>query len=642
MLLLLANASAAQVPEPLQPWENWVLADQPFRSCPVLTGRMPGESANHVCAWPGELRLDVDGRGGSFAQEWRLYAQAWLPLPGSVDYWPVDVRVNGEPGAVMNRNGRPVIQLPPGEFRVSGGLRWEGRPPKLTLPPETGVVRLTVDGVAIAAPAIADGGIWLAERGAAAAAEERLSVAVYRLLSDGIPVTLTTRIQLQIAGGAREVVLPDPLLSGFQAQELTAGLPAVLEDDGLRLQLRPGRFEVVITALSKVIPATLDPPARAAPWPPREIWSFAADTRLRVATLEGAMPVDAGQVGAPIQWRGLPTFGVAGGTSLRLTERSRGEADVGNRLQLVRDLWLDFDGGGLTIRDMITGRQRAGRLDMVSPYQMTSARSGSDNLLITDGAEAGVKGVELRAAELALQTSARLEQRNRLFPTTGYASRFESVAATLQLPPGYRLLAARGADRAPQAWLEQWRLLDIFLLLIVSIAALRLLGPAVGAIALGSLVITYHEPGSLSWSWLWLLVALALFRMAPEGKLRHWARRLLWLSGAVVLLLLLPFAATQLKWILFPQLESGSRVEAMHGLGRYHRRACRSGVRTGRSGRVRGDAEEHPAIVSGVRPGCRWLSVQPLPARGPSADRSGPARLAVAPASADLEWPGGR
>jgi hypothetical protein len=38
------------------------------------------------------------------------------------------------------------------------------------------------------------------------------------------------------------------------------------------------------------------------------------------------------------------------------------------------------------------------------------------------------------------------------------------------------LFAAWGADDAPGAWVNQWRLLDLFLLMLAAAAAFRLLG----------------------------------------------------------------------------------------------------------------------------------------------------------------------
>src|SRR6185437_1557342 len=84
---------------------------------------------------------------------------------------------------------------------------------------------------------------------------------------------------------------------------------------------------------------------------------------------------------------------------------------------------------------------------------------------------------------------------------------------------GYRLLAVVGPDSAPQAWLERWRLLDIFAVLLIATVAWRLLGVPAALVALGAAVLTYQEHGAPIWLWLAVLVLLALERAAPAGRL---------------------------------------------------------------------------------------------------------------------------
>ena len=117
------------------------------------------------------------------------------------------------------------------------------------------------------------------------------------------------------------------------------------------------------------------------------------------------------------------------------------------------------------------------------------------------------------------------------------------------------MLAAPGAERASGVWVERWSLLDIFLVLIITVAAWRLLGPLPGAIALLALVIAFHEPEAPRWAWLNLLVAVALLRVAPAGRFQTWCTRYKWASFAALAVLLIPFAVGQLRMALHPQLE---------------------------------------------------------------------------------------
>ncbi|HVS23183.1 MAG TPA: hypothetical protein VMU03_05615, partial [Gammaproteobacteria bacterium] len=197
---------------------------------------------------------------------------------------------------------------------------------------------------------------------------------------------------------------------------------------------------------------------------------------------------------------------------------------------------------------------RRWRLDMGTPYVMTMASIDDENLLVTQGTEPGLQGVELRAAAVNLTTTARLA-RAGVTPVSGYRETFDDVNTTLHTPPGYRLVAAPGADRAGGAWLERWRLLDVFVVLIITVAAWRLLGPVAGGVALLALVVAFHEPDAPRWTWLNLVVALALLRVAPEGRLRNFARRYQWVSAALVALLLVPLTIDQVRLALHPQLE---------------------------------------------------------------------------------------
>ena len=63
------------VPEPLEPWREWVLHGEEYRACPVLNGSRPGQPSNHVCAWPGELAVEDDASGATVSQNWDLYAE---------------------------------------------------------------------------------------------------------------------------------------------------------------------------------------------------------------------------------------------------------------------------------------------------------------------------------------------------------------------------------------------------------------------------------------------------------------------------------------------------------------------------------------------------------------------------------------
>ena len=547
---------APDVPAALAPWRNWVLYGEEFRACPVRNGTLPGQAANHLCTWPGTLTLDVAAAGAKFDQIWTVYAESWVPLPGSAELWPTDVNTGSAGEPVVLRDGRPMLRLARGTHRVAGSFAWSMRPASIPVPAETGIVALKLDGAGVPNPQLEAGTLWLGLRPEAEAEEDRLDVVVHRKLEDSLPMRLETQISLDVAGQGREVTLEGAAIVGFVAESLDADLPAQLTPEGrLRVQVRPGRWQLTLVARAAAPAATLARPAAAEPWPADEIWSFATEPRLRVAALEGAESVDAQRSGVPQDWRAFASYRVAAGQSVNVVERSRNDAAQANRLHLTRDLWLDFDGGGFTARDRVSGAMSSRwRLDMGAPYVMTMAAIDDDNLLVTQGLEPGLQGVELRAANVNLITTARLV-RDGVLPVSGYRESFDDVTTTLHTPPGYRLVAAPGADRAGGVWLERWSLLDVFVVLVITVAVWRLFGPVAGAVALVALVVAFQEPDAPRWTWLNLVVALALLRVAPEGRLRNFARRYRWVSVGLVALLLVPFTIGQVRLALHPQLE---------------------------------------------------------------------------------------
>ena len=161
--------------------------------------------------------------------------------------------------------------------------------------------------------------------------------------------------------------------------------------------------------------------------PDEEIWSYEGHNDLHVAQVEGVEAVDAQQTHVPEDWRQLPAYRVGAKDKLQLVYRTRGnEHPEASSLKLQRQWWLDFDGQGITQKDVLTGTLSAPwRLQLQGPAQLGHARQGETALPIGllqpaasseqphDAAEHDAAdtapGVELRNQNLTLTTLARLE-----------------------------------------------------------------------------------------------------------------------------------------------------------------------------------------------------------------------------------------
>ncbi len=319
----------------------------------------------------------------------------------------------------------------------------------------------------------------------------------------------------------------------------------------------PHGWSPTADCVSRCVSAALSSPGE--PGPAREeVWSFAANDRLRVAAVEGVAGIDPAQANVPEDWRGYPAFRMAPGSELRIAERSRGLSNTDqNRLHLRRRLWLDFDHEGVTAVDEVSGTlRRDWRLGMREPYRLASARSGTETLLVTSSASQGETGVELRSPSVQLSVLARSAHPYRALPATGWTNSFEGVSGELYLPPGHRLLAVLGADVSPTAWLDRWGLWNLFGVLVIGVFSYWVAGPFTATIGGVGLFLTYQAAPELIWVWGNLLAAIALARAAPEGRLARVASVYRTVSFAVLALALVPFTWSEVRHAIYPQLEA--------------------------------------------------------------------------------------
>jgi hypothetical protein len=555
----------AEIPAALKPWKAWVLHDQQERLCPL--GK---EADTRLCVWPSTLHLDLGKAGGQFTLEAHLYAPGWLGLPGDDSIWPQDVSSGGKALPVQDHGGQPAVYLEAGDYRIDGHFLWSHLPESLQTPVDAGLVSLTINGSARpGAPRNAAGQIALDRSEAATAPEgDHLGIKVFREVDDGIPLTLNTHIELEVGGKARAQDLGNVLPAGFLPMTLAAGLPARLGADGkLLVQLRPGLWSLDLLARAPAPLNRIAPPALAAPWPTEEVWSFQSHPDLRVVDVGGGPGVDPQQTQMPDGWRSLPAFLLTPAGSLNLTEKQRGiSAGAPDQLTLKRELWLDQSGNGYTLKDQLSGQLKSHwRLDAVAPVSLGQVLVDGQPQLITQ--QGDTTGVEVRNSNLNLVADSRIEQDLRRLPVSGWNTELQTVKLQLHLPPAWRLLAAPGTDNVPSSWVSRWTLLDLFVVLITSVAALRLFGPAVGGLTLLTLVLTWQEPDAPRWLWVHLITAVALVRALPaslrDSRLLVWLERYRWLAALVLVMASVPFAVHQVRCALYPQLEGTATMETL-------------------------------------------------------------------------------
>ena len=555
LLALLACLHAAADPSALNRWEAWVLEKHPDSACPWEIN----QNTSRVCLWPGQLDFEMTGAGMQFSYQVEVFQDdALVPLPGSADTWPLKVTTNESRANVVDRAGSPHALLNRGKHTLRGQFLWQRRPASLAIPESIALVSVHEGGQLMRMERRGSELILGRDNTATAVKQNNtLDIEVYRKLTDGVPMTLETRLVMTVSGEPREVQVGQLAWPGTALMAIESPLPARVENNGnLRVQLAAGRHTLVVNSRFLQAAEQFSPRRLDEQWPAFEYLSFAGDSDLRQVKLTGAPSIDTSQVAVPADWKELPTWRLSEDTPLQLATDFRGDqSPATNILSVTRNLWLDFDGGALTGLESVNGSMRRDwRLDAQADTQLGSAQVSGKPVLITE--HAGAEGVEIRSPEITLQAVTRIDSPTH-FSATGWDSRADDFNATLHIPPGWRVLHATGVDDVRGTWLSGWDLWDIFLLLIIMAATRKLLGLKAAALAVAALLIGYQEPGMPTGLLAALLLLLPLSAIA-RGRVRRSIAIAAVLTGVSVVLALVAFSISNFRLAIYPSLERSS------------------------------------------------------------------------------------
>lgn len=552
--LPLAIAEEIQAPPVLSEWQGWVSYNHQDGDCPhIYNGK------ERQCRWPSTLSLDIRQKKAFFKADVELFAKSWVTLPGNTKHWPQGVKTykDGKLIPVVAHNGKPSVWLDKGHHQISGSFAWVVMPKSLAMAKDIGILHLSINGTTILHPDRTPKGVLHLhdqQLTKETKTEDSLEVQVFRKISDTIPMLITTHIDLKVAGSNREISLGAIIPASQIPVSLYSTLPVRLDQTKqIRTQIRPGHF--IITLVTRIDESTtsLGLPESTAPWPIEEIWSFESHNEFRTVNIKNGLSIDPSQTSLPKKWHGLPTYLISKESPLVIETRKRGnENPAPDNLALQRTIWLDEDGSHYTIKDQISGTMlNSWRLEMQKDGELGRVSLNNGDQLITRQGDDGQAGVEVRHGNIDLLAVSRIKAGD--LNITGWDHNFQSVQATLNLPPGWRLFATRGIDQGT-SWLSKWTLLDLFLVLLVVLSTSKLFGLPTAGVTLLTLTLIYHEPGAPRWIWPNLLITIGLIRVIPLGKLRKLMTLYLRVSLGVLLLIAIPFMVEQAHWSLHPQL----------------------------------------------------------------------------------------
>jgi hypothetical protein len=539
------------IPEILKPWQNWVLHDKQEYMCPI---EFNNNQKCH-CDWISYLDLDLKKNNSLFSMKGILFKDQYVLLPGQNDCWPDCVSQNNNFISVLSYKNKPAVILPKGSYEISGQFLYDRLPKSIFIPPHVGLLTLKINGKKIQDHFFSkEQRLWLRTGHAKMPLDNRMHLQIYRLITDNIPMTMTLYLQLSVSGNSREEQLNDVFPDKSIVMSIDSPLPIQLEDNAnLRLHVRTGKWRI------KIVSRLTSPVHHMIPnflIQENEIWSFKSQPHLRMIKLVGLQGLDPVSSGVPQEWHSYPAYRIHKNSVVDFQEQQRGDPDASpDQLHLHRHLWLDFSGNGYTIHDKINGIiNQNWRLNMNAPIQLGRVSFSDKDQLLTQ--YNNQPGIEIRTGQLKMTADARYTESISFLPAIGWDQSMNQVHESINLPPGWRLLTVFGTDTVLGSWLSKWRLLDLFLALLIGMAIYHLKNIQWAVLAWITMILTFHEPSAPQLTWLHLLAVIALLNVVPQG--RFYVVMRLWFIIAMVLICIyaLPFMMYQIQSGLFPQLES--------------------------------------------------------------------------------------
>ena len=553
------SADEPYIPDELEPWREWVLFDHPELNCPI-----DAQSGLQLqCAWVNSLSVNVNRQpvasGANFRMSVHVYADSQVPLPVAGRYQPTNVIVQQPSGTDILVTGtpkQPLVSLVPGRYEISGSFTWSDEPSFITVPSGTAQTALSVDSERQSKPVLQNNKLWLSRR-TASEEDNTLEIRVFRELRDTTPQLLRTHIKLTVAGFQRVVDLGNVIPSGFVRTSTTSALPNRFdEEERLLVNLRRGEHSLIVNARATTLLNEFQPTQPEHPaWPSQEIWGVRDYTSERTVTISGGEPVDLSTVGAP--FRQSKGFVLNTSDTLQLIEKERGDSseDVGD-FRIKRAMWLSFDGDSLTSKDVVES-EIDHETRVVADYLPGKISVDSVPRLVTqaDSDDVESAGVKLNVRKSKIEAVSEIGEWHEMSASGWNVDAF-SLSATLNLPPGWRLLWTTGIDRVSHSWLSQWRLWDIFLVLLLVGLIARTHGFIWAGIAGVTVLLSYQDSAAPTVGWLILIAITYLGRVIDSDKLDRWLRPIYWVVLIPVVAVAVLFAGINAQQAIFLQLET--------------------------------------------------------------------------------------
>ncbi|MDY0132007.1 MAG: hypothetical protein RBR53_04990 [Desulforegulaceae bacterium] len=554
-----SQISPAANPEELYKWKEFlVYGEDKFHCVPEFN-----DDNKFHCKWPGILKLEIYENKILFSQKINLFTDSYIKLPGNLEIFPVNVQKNNKPIPVSVKNKFPVCFPGKGEFEISGELPFDEIPDFINLPEFSGGYKLDLKTDKISSPYTDLKNIlWLKKTLSEKDNEkEHLRVNVFRKIKDSFPCEIESVYKINVSGSSRQEKISTGNIPG-QITFVKSPLPLKIGKNGcFYVQVKPGEYEISIKNILPQLPLELGPFNSGYN---QEIIALEKEPGVRISNIKNLKTIDPKNTDIPDLWKNLLTFILSPEKKILFEETIRGVLPSQPDLKLEREIWIDFNGKGSTIKDQIKGKlhQRTfiGILDKSEIIPGKISINNQDKIITKKG---NLSGICVNEGSFSMESVSRKNNSKNIFPP-GWELDFSNISGYINIPPGYEILSVSGAKLSGNhSFISKWTLLDIFVLCILFISAYKIWNIKWGILFFICAGAVYHKFYVPPYIWILLVIfsgilnsnSLKTFFFQKQFfkvsfNLIYFSCLLTVFSAAIV------FSAQNIKYFVYPSLDT--------------------------------------------------------------------------------------
>lgn len=574
------EAPSVEAPASLAQWRGWIEQRNASRRC--VNGTEQG------CLWLGVLEIEEVGSG-----KWRSSFDVLnlssepvkVRILGDDDKWPRQATIDGTVATIGKDAQGPYVMIAPkrtsrvrSDFDLSRSASSSASVPSIFAIASVkflGALARPIDPslpVELAAPAASSELVKEAAPGLALDATSVPFVRISRMVQDAQIPLLTTKVKIE-NGGQRKLVSIEGVLP-------VGSLPVQMNGPGSKLSGSTLSLEAPAGSSMVTIVSRLDPgleinwgkiASSSANVDPRQFVFVLSNERYRKVSAQGAS-VDPRAINPALVFEGLPAYQLSQDSALALSPKGIETLGDEASASVLTEAWLDFSGHEFFIVQNVRFiKSVQGWFEPVPGWRATQATSSGSPVIVAkaDGGSADTGRVAtskgMSELSIGLSTPAKLWLSIPAIASDGISA--NQASANVHLPLGWRALGVFGAGQSDVGWFAALSLWDWFLLIVAvwlakSIMGWRAAGAVLAAMALGRLFL-----GAPFVIFLPLLVALALQKHLPIGRLKRGAFVAVGVLSLLMFADLAPYTMGRLQKTLHGTLEDGAQPGARGGYG---------------------------------------------------------------------------